>query len=653
MFKNICFVLCILLSSFVNANTSPPPATEDFSRYSQYRNITVSPSGDYLAVEMITKEGKGSLAILDSKSLTILGHIPATGGNSPIYPVWISNTRLVCSFTRDLKSREYEAYTGELLAFDYNGKNQKKIIQHQRAISAGKNKKLNSLHGAAEVIHILPKEKKHVLIRFTPFKRNNSDFEDSKVYKINTMTGKLKLIATAESNYAAYTFDKKNKLRYSLGVDKTLAKKENKFVIHQFVNKKWKKLTNLALKAEELYLLGTGDTPEEIYLEARYKDSTNKVYLYNVKTQEKSLVFNHPKVDPAKYIFDQYTKDLIAIYFDDKYVDVFPVKPEHPEITWLGALFNNFPEQNIEIVSASQSGEKMIVKTWSNTSPYQFYLFNTKSKSIKYLLNSREWIKPEQAAKTQRIEITARDNLKIQTLLTLPKDAKSPVPLVVLPHGGPHGIRDTASYNSEVQFLASRGYAVLRVNYRGSGGYGLGFVEAGYKQWGAKIQYDIIDATKEISKKPLINSDKICIFGASFGGYSALMAPTIEPNLYKCAIAYVGIYDLENLHETGDIPTAKYGKNFLNDAVGHNKQQLIDYSPVHQAHKLKAPVLLIHGENDNRAHISHYELMKNKLEKLKHPLEAVLFEGEGHGLASEKNRAILLEKVEGFLEKHL
>jgi len=223
----------------------------------------------------------------------------------------------------------------------------------------------------------------------------------------------------------------------------------------------------------------------------------------------------------------------------------------------------------------------------------------------------------------------------------------------VLPHGGPHGVRDKWSYDWEVQLLANRGYAVLQVNYRGSGGYGLDFESSGYHEWGARMQDDITDATRWAIDNKLAEPDRICIFGASYGGYAALMGAVREPKLYRCAIGYAGVYDLELMLSSGDIPRSRLGRAYLSSALGDDVTQLRSRSPAFNAAQIQVPVLLIHGKEDWRADFKQAKQMKAALEANHKQFEWMALSREGHGVYDEETRREVYERILKFLDRYL
>jgi dipeptidyl aminopeptidase/acylaminoacyl peptidase len=223
----------------------------------------------------------------------------------------------------------------------------------------------------------------------------------------------------------------------------------------------------------------------------------------------------------------------------------------------------------------------------------------------------------------------------------------------VFPHGGPHGVRDWWEFDPEVQLLASRGYAVLQVNFRGSGGYGMAFESAGHGEWGAKMLDDIADATRWAVEQKVAPADRICIYGASYGGFAALMGAAREPDLYRCAIGQAGVYDLQLMWESGDIPDMRGGRDYLERVLGTDAARLRAQSPVYNAQNIKAPVLLIHGKADERADYEQARRMKEALEQSQKKFEWLALGREGHGVYDEQTRREVYERILQFLDANL
>jgi dipeptidyl aminopeptidase/acylaminoacyl peptidase len=201
--------------------------------------------------------------------------------------------------------------------------------------------------------------------------------------------------------------------------------------------------------------------------------------------------------------------------------------------------------------------------------------------------------------------------------------------------------------------FADAGYAVIQVNFRGSTGYGKDFEKAGYGNWGTKIQDDITLATKYAIQQGITDKNRVCIFGASFGGYSALQSAIQEPDMYKCAIGYVGVYDLPMLYNEGDIKTRSWGGAYISTTLGKDVAVQKAQSPVYHVDKLKAAIFLIHGAEDQRAPIEHAEALRASLDAIDYPYEWLVKEKEGHGFYDEANVLEANQKIMSFLDKHI
>ncbi|RBP51138.1 alpha/beta hydrolase family protein [Arenicella xantha] len=226
-------------------------------------------------------------------------------------------------------------------------------------------------------------------------------------------------------------------------------------------------------------------------------------------------------------------------------------------------------------------------------------------------------------------------------------------PLIVIPHGGPHGVRDHWQFDEETQLLANRGYAVLKVNFRGSGGYGEAFEKLGYKEWGGKMIDDIIDATNWVAESGQVDQHRMCIYGASYGGYAALMAAIRAPDLYRCTVGYVGVYDLPTMYSDSDIPRNWGGVGYLEKVIGRNDKQLAEYSPVNHADKIKAEIMLIHATEDRRVPIKHADLLREALEDANKKFTYLEYGDSGHGLWNVDKRKDMYTKLLAFFDKSL
>lgn len=296
-----------------------------------------------------------------------------------------------------------------------------------------------------------------------------------------------------------------------------------------------------------------------------------------------------------------------------------------------------------------------VVYVSSDREPGVYYVLDRQASSItefkrRYVLDTR------QLSPVKPIEFTARDGLLLHGYLTVPlgSDGKK-MPLVIHPHGGPFGLRDTWGYNPEIQFLASRGYAVLQINYRGSGGYGRDFIDKGRYQWGRAMQDDLTDAVKWAIAQGIADPARVAIYGASYGGYAALAGLTLTPELYRCGINYVGAADLEiTFRDRGADAFTRGGEfDFQKEWVGPDSAYRAATSPLYLVKAINAPSLHAYGEKDPRVKIDHWTRLEPELKKYGKSYESIVESRQGHGFRDARASIRFYEAMEKFLAKHL
>ncbi len=321
------------------------------------------------------------------------------------------------------------------------------------------------------------------------------------------------------------------------------------------------------------------------------------------------------------------------------------------------AYRNAFKGQQVTLTSWTPDFHKLVLYVSGSTTPGAYYLADTTTKRVDPLGSPYPKVTAADVGPVRMIAYKAADGLDIEGVLTLPPGkAEKGLPLVVLPHGGPRA-KDDAVFDWWAQALASRGYAVLQPNFRGSTGYGTTFKEAGYGEWGAKMQTDLSDGVAYLAKQGVVDPKRVCIVGASYGGYAALAGVTLQRGVYRCAVSVAGVSDLGKLI-TDD--TLRYGER--NASVRDMKRlfavtspsdpKLGERSPSDQAAKADAPILLIHGKDDTVVPFAHSQKMASALKAAGKPYEFVTLDGEDHWLSRGQTRLQMLTAAVTFLEKY-
>ncbi|GAB2512422.1 alpha/beta hydrolase family protein [Microbulbifer agarilyticus] len=639
--KRIAILLLLLISTASMPSLAGEVPITSFSNLPQYSQLKISPDGRHFAAVIGVGSGESLLAVIRQDDMTVVNRLEIAGnqGIGKIY--WANGDRIIASLTIKHGSRDKPFTTGEWIALSVEGDNKGYIFGRNKGLG---NATIKSDTGAALLTSILPEEPNKVLMTVYNGGRGS-------LVKLDITSGRTNQVARLPGERAQVLTDLDGNPRFSVshraegGENYTdLYRKKSNVgweILQSYKEENTGKLLPLSfINDNELYAIDTVDT------------DTESLVRLNLRTNEKETVFNHSKVDIDSYKVNR-NGQLYALNIMPDYPKSIVIDDDVAEAKWLQDLGATFKGSLIEITSSSNDGEKVVAAVVGDTRAPAYYLYQPKKQTIKKILDPYPELVNVPLSPVNALEVKARDGVSLSAYLTLPAGETKNLPMIVLPHGGPHGMRDRWGFNSEVQLLANRGYAVLQVNFRGSGGFGRDFLYSGYKQWGLKMQDDLTDATTWAIRAGIADADRVCIYGASYGGYAALMGGIREPDLYKCVVGYVGVYDLEMMFREGDIPEQDAGINYLQDVLGGDVQSLQDRSPVHQVKKLKAPLMIVHGEKDIRAHFKHALALKDALDKVGYEYEWLTKRKEGHGFVNNKNREDLYIKLLAFFDKHI
>ena len=329
----------------------------------------------------------------------------------------------------------------------------------------------------------------------------------------------------------------------------------------------------------------------------------------------------------------------------------------NPLADFLGSEQSKSVQPNGYVVDHSEDNHFIIYFTGSIDNPATFYVFDNKTKESLLIGEERPWLNEYKLGKSEVIHSVSTDGLAIESYLTVPTHlTDQKFPLLVMPHGGPLGIHDTRHFSTDVHYFVQKGYAVLTPNYRGSSGYGKDFLNSGKQQWGRLIEDDIESAVAETIKSDLIDGQKICIFGISYGGYSALISAIRRPDLYKCAISYAGVTDIPLLFSQSQAASESSNRRMLIDILGNPDESfdtLVKYSPVYQLKDLSVPLMIGQGGQDRIVDDEHYFRLLYMLRKLKKKYKKLYFKNEIHGFKLIDSQIKFFNKVDNFMREHL
>jgi dienelactone hydrolase len=364
-----------------------------------------------------------------------------------------------------------------------------------------------------------------------------------------------------------------------------------------------------------------------------------------------ATVWENPTYDMESVITDERDQRIVGVRWieDSQKTKYFDPAMQHVQET----LEKAFPGQAVTIFSKDASAKTFVFQAEGPKNPPILYRYTTADHHVDVIQEAYPDLKPADLGDVKAYNYKSSDGLDIHAYLTLPpgKDAKN-LPLVVFPHGGPED-RDSIGFDWWAQFMASRGYAVLQPNFRGSSGYGKAFVRAGDGEWAGKVQDDVQFGVKKLIAEGVVNPKKICIVGASYGGYMALAGASFSPDLYACAVSYAGMSDVSYWVSKSSFESAS--SSLWRRRIGADKDtsKLDSASPVNFADKVKIPVLLIHSEKDATVPIDQSEKEESALKHAGKDVEFVRLAGDDHYLELADARIKLLKEVERFLAAHL
>ncbi len=470
-------------------------------------------------------------------------------------------------------------------------------------------------------------------------------------YLLNIETGELKLLYENKENYDTWVTD-------NTGVIRLASKPDGLNISWSYRSTEKETLSSLVtISSNDQFTIGSFD-----------KDNKNIYVLTNIGRDKVTLVeydpsakkdvkelYSNKDYDLGSIIFDRKKKTLVSVSWTGEKPERYFFNKEWEEI--YKGLDQKFDGYTTNIYGYDDARTKAIVGIYNDRMPGRSYVYDFNTKEIKEATNPASWIIEKQMSHTKPIAYTARDGLVIHGYLTLPIGIEpNNLPVVVHPHGGPWS-RDEWGYDPEVQFLANRGYAVLQMNFRGGTGYGKKFYEAGFKQWGKKMQDDITDGVEWLKNEGVADSKRIAIYGGSYGGNAVLFGITLTPDLYAAGVADVAASNMFTFIKNLAPEWGPYIKQFYEMVGDPNDPKdsimLAEISPLFHVDKIKAPLFISCGANDPRVNRIQSDQMVSALKKRGVYVEYMVKDNEGHGFNNQNNRFDYYGAVENFLDKHV
>ena len=480
---------------------------------------------------------------------------------------------------------------------------------------------------------------------------NKENPEVFDVYRLNLTTGDLKMVAKNPGNISGWVTDHTGAIRVAMTTDGV----ESGLMVRKSENEDFKTIIATDFRQTVSPLFFSFDN-KELFVSSNINRDKQAIVAIDLETgKEVREIYEDPNVDVSDLSYSKKRKVLTMIGIEN---DKYEYKFLDPTTEKMYAyLTKELPGYRIAITSHNKAEDRFLVRTYSDRSLGAYYLYDAARNTLTKLHEISPWINENDMCEMKPITYKTRDGKMIHGYLTLPKTKNAlNLPVVINPHGGPWA-RDSWGWNPEVQFLANRGFAVLQMNFRGSTGYGRQFWESSFKQWGQTMQNDISDGVDYLITSGIADKKRIAIYGASYGGYATLAGITYTPNLYACAVDYVGVSNLFTFMKT--IPP--YWKPYLemmyamvgnpNDAT--DSLMMRQYSPVFHTDQIKCPLFIAQGAKDPRVNKNESDQVVEALKNRGVEVQYMVKDNEGHGFHNEENKIEFYTSMERFLNKHL
>ncbi|MDG6347550.1 prolyl oligopeptidase family serine peptidase [Luteimonas sp. 8-5] len=597
----------------------------------------LSPDGKHIAVSADMSDGHHAIVVyqVDGMQQTSLLRLPRY--QMPMEVHWADDERLLVATGRKIGAREKPVPTGDIIASDYDGKNQRFIFGWD-VIRAG-------IDRGWGVIEQMPRVRNgHFFMRHITPNSNRT-----MLYDMDTIRSQ-RLVGDIGARDMDFVLDPSGTPRFAWGWTDF-----NTFAVHETKDggKTWMPATANQLDGQFVPYAFSADG-KQVYATWSHGGGPSSLVRADPSGANLTTLASDEFGSVGEVEWNTAGEPFAAtlfhgrpqmVYFDETALE----SREHK------ALSSKFPGLYLTYVNHTSDGNATLLYAYSDRDPGAWYLYDRAKRTVAKLMASRSRIDPARMGERRYVRFPASDGLALDGYLTLPAGVQDPrnMPMVLLPHGGPHMPGDTWAFDNDAQFLASRGYIVLQVNFRGGEGRGYNFKSAGYRQWGTRVQDDLVDGVRWAVAQGYADPQRICSFGGSFGAYSALMVTVRAPGLFRCAVGQSGLYDLESLAEDSDAATSRLGPSYISRVIGDDQAVWRANSPLHLADKIKVPVFLAHGEIDKRTPYKQAVAMKKALERAGNAPQWLSVPGEGHGFYKDENNVEFYTRLEAFLAAHI
>jgi dipeptidyl aminopeptidase/acylaminoacyl peptidase len=639
--KALLVVVLVFTTFYLHAD---PPPLSGFSDLPAVTGVKLSPSGNRLVfIQNSAIDGGSSiLSVIDIEKKERKNLL--FSDNEKIKFNWFrwANEDIV------LVSGKFETKLGgslfhqtRLLKIDVRDKNPEPeaLIKPRSKTVYSQN---NFVQFQDSVIDYLPNDPKHILMQI-----DLDTHALPSVFKVNVYTKRKTRVERGKKNIRHWITDQQGLVRIGMArvFDETVITylhRKNKDSDFEVL------FEGDFLTENDVDILGFGLDPNVLYYRA-YEGNYKAIFRMDLTSKNSERVLAHDKYDAGSTLIYSYkTRDVIGVY--DSYSETGKYYFDDADYKLARGLKTAVEGKQVSIISMDNNENRYVAYVQAANTPPLYFIGDRQQESLSYLFSQYPKLDGFTFPEHELVSYQAQDGTKIEGYLTLPLEGKKPFTMIIHPHGGP-GVRDFDGFDPWVSYMTSRGYAVLRPNFRGSSGFGFEFAQAQMGRWGLEMQDDISDAAKWLVDQGISDPQKLCIFGASYGGYAAQMAAVKTPDLFTCSVSFAGVSDLERLYR--DTKRFLGGKSTAKIQIGDERQDRKARSPINAVDKITIPMLIMHGEEDVVVNVNQSRRLIDKFEDAGVDYKYVEFERGNHHLSIQHNRTQFFEELDSFFQLHL
>jgi len=653
LITQICVMFFLSLSAHCVIAGSQMNTVELFAKKNEVVDVKLSPSGKYLGIRRI-RDDVSRLVVVDVKSKEVVSHVEFRRREQVGAFHWANDERVIIKILSNNKKYGGFVFYGELYSFDIT-KNKGHMIFGSRMRSIRTNNTREKLilekHKAmasswTQIISMFPNNRDHILIAARPYSDKQNKIP--RIYLLNVNNGNISFYIEAPAAHVSYITDQYGDLAFATTFDK-----ENDKVAFEFQreDKSWKVVEDFNYTDWFTPLLYDSNKRTLTFLDSFDKDKRT-LFTLDVANKKVSTIFEDPDSEINWVHLNERTGKVLGVEIDTGYPEYHLVKSLKEGGEIFRELVKVFKGYELSDISSNVDETLYSVHVSNDVEPGAWYLYDRKSKKVEFIAKKFEHLDRASLSRTQAFTFKSRDDEKISGHLTLPlNNKKERYPAVLLARENLAG-QSTWSYGHTRQMLASLGYAVIEINNRGSTVYGRRFSNLADLHLGDTVQYDLIDGVNYLIEEGIIDKGKICTMGEYIGGYSAIQLSVLESKLFKCAVAKSAFYELSLFKKEWLEKELLWRESRFKEIFGDSSALLAKFSPINYLKKLKSPLLIIHGENEERVSIKQAENLVRRLKKLGKEHVWLELDNERRNVFKEENRREYMQAVKLFLQKY-